>query len=55
MKHLVLLQCPLGQHLRQVHVRAGAPSIEAATGLTPELVARLDDDDRAAIEKAMHR
>jgi hypothetical protein len=49
---LVLLQRPLGA---KIHVRCGAASLEAATGLTSEQISNLDDDDRATLKKAMTR
>lgn len=50
----VLLASPGAQRrIRQVDVRVGAPSIEAATQLTTDEIAALDADDRLAIERAM--
>jgi hypothetical protein len=48
---LVLFQAPLGK-VDRVHVRAG-DTIERATGLKADQVARLDPDDRYAIEQEM--
>jgi hypothetical protein len=50
MTRLVLLQYQPG---REIHVLVGAATIESATGLTPEQVASLDEDDRDAIWEAM--
>jgi hypothetical protein len=54
MKVLVLLQAPIGSTWK-VHVLVGAATIERATGLRSDEVARLDPDDRQAIEGAMAR
>lgn len=49
---LVLLQHPLGP-IDRVRVQHGAETIERATGLRPDHIARLADDDREAILRAM--
>ena len=52
MTRIVLLESRLGD---KVHVRAGASTIEAATGLTSDQIAALTDDDCDAILRAMRR
>jgi len=52
----VFLVSSVGERrLRQVNVRVGASTIEAATGLNSSQVAGLDPDDRLAIERAMRQ